>query len=61
MQDAEQLLAQVKDIKDPQSAIKFVTDNKEQLGDLYDEAMKLAKGGDATGGIMDAVKGIFGK
>lgn len=58
-----ELLNQVKELiekKDFSDAQKFINDNKDQLGDYFEQAKKLVEGAGGVDGVLDKVKGLFG-
>lgn len=58
-----ELLNQVKELiekKDFSAAQKFINDNKDQLGDYFEQAKKLVEGAGGVDGVLDKVKGLFG-
>ncbi|MGT2801558.1 hypothetical protein [Streptococcus henryi] len=58
-----ELLNQVKELiekKDFSAAQKFINDNKDQLGDYFEQAKKLVEGAGGVDGVLDKVKGFFG-
>ena len=60
--NVEELIAKAKGLiseKNIAEAKKFIEDHKEELGEHYDKLVK-SLGGDADG-IIDKVKGFFGK
>lgn len=57
-----ELLNQVKELiekKDFSAAQKFINDNKDQLGDYFEQAKKLVEGAGGVDGVLDKVKGFF--
>ncbi|SDB29272.1 hypothetical protein SAMN02910293_01464 [Streptococcus henryi] len=57
-----ELLNQVKELiekKDFSAAQKFINDNKDQLGDYFEQAKKLVEGAGGVDGVLDKVKGLF--
>ncbi|EHJ55642.1 hypothetical protein HMPREF9318_00652 [Streptococcus urinalis FB127-CNA-2] len=60
----QELFDQVKEMiakKDFSSAKDFIEDHKEDLGEYFDKAKDLVENSDAVSGVIDKVKGIFGK
>ncbi|MGT2906393.1 hypothetical protein [Streptococcus dentiloxodontae] len=60
----QELFNQVKELvekKDFATAQKFVEDNKDNLGEYLEQAKTLVAGAGGVNGILDTVKGLFGK
>lgn len=58
------LLNEVKDMianKDFSAAQDFINENKDQLGEYFEQAKGLLDGAQGADGILDKVKGLFGK
>lgn len=59
-----ELLEQVKDLiakGDFSKAQQFIEDNKDNLGEYFDKAKELVDNNKTVDGIVDKVKGLFGK
>lgn len=59
-----ELFDQVKDLiakKDFSAAQTFITENKDKLGDYFEQAKQLLDGANGLDSVADKVKGIFGK
>ena len=57
-----ELLNQVKELiekKDFSAAQKFIEDNKDQLGEYFDQAKGLLDGAGGLDGVINKVKGLF--
>lgn len=60
----QELFDQVKDFianKDFAGAKDFIEEHKGDLGNYFEQAKSLIEGSEGVGGIMDKVKGLFGK
>lgn len=60
----QELFDQVKDLianKVFAGAKYFIEEHKEDLGNYFEQAKSLIEGSEGVGGIMDKVKGLFGK
>ncbi len=60
----QELFEQVKELianKDIQGAKTFIEDNQDSFGDYFEQAKDLVNGADGVNGILDSVKGLFGK
>lgn len=60
----QELFEQVKELiadKDIQGAKTFIEDNQDIFGDYFEQAKDLVNGADGVNGILDSVKGLFGK
>lgn len=60
----QDLLNQVKEMiekKDFSAALDLINDQKENLGDYFEQAKSLIDGAQGADGILDKVKGFFGK
>ena len=58
-----ELLNQVKELiekKDFSAAQKFIEDNKDQLGDYFNQAKGLLDGAGGLDGVLNKVKDFFG-
>lgn len=58
------LFNQVKELiekKDFSAAQDFINDNKDQLGEYFEQAKALVNGGKGLDNIVDGIKGLFGK
>lgn len=56
------LFNQVKEMiekKDFEAAKKFVDDNKDDLGEYFDQAKSLVSGNEMVSGALDKIKGLF--
>ena len=56
------LFNQVKEMiekKDFDAAKKFVDDNKDNLGDYFEQAKGLVSGNEMVSGALDKIKGLF--
>ena len=56
------LINQVKELiekKDFSAAQKFIEDNKDQLGDYFNQAKGLLDGAGGLDGVLNKVKGLF--
>ena len=56
------LFNQVKEMiekKDFDAAKKFVDDNKDDLGEYFDQAKSLVSGNEMVSGALDKIKGLF--
>lgn len=47
--------------KDFSAAKDFIDENKDDLGKYFDQAKALLDGGQGLDGVLDKVKGLFGK
>lgn len=57
-----ELFNQVKEIiekKDFEAAKTFVEDNKDNLGEYFDQAKALVSGNEMISGALDKIKGLF--
>ena len=57
-----ELFNQVKEMiekKDFEAAKTFVEDNKDNLGEYFDQAKALVSGNEMISGALDKIKGIF--
>ena len=57
-----ELFNQVKEMiekKDFEAAKTFVEDNKDNLGDYFDQAKALVSGNEMISGALDKIKGLF--
>ena len=57
-----ELLNQVKEMiekKDFEAAKTFVEDNKDNLGEYFDQAKALVSGNEMISGALDKIKGLF--
>ena len=57
-----ELFNQVKEMiekKDFEAAKTFVEDNKDNLGEYFDQAKALASGNEMISGALDKIKGLF--
>ncbi|MGT2926616.1 hypothetical protein [Streptococcus cuniculipharyngis] len=60
----QELFEQVKDMiakKDFSAAQDFINENKDNLGEYFEQAKSLVSGGEGVSGLVDKVKGLFGK
>lgn len=60
----QELFEQVKEMianKDISAAKDFVEEHKDDLGNYLEEAKGLVEGGEGLNGVLDKVKGLFGK
>ncbi|MBM7642656.1 hypothetical protein [Streptococcus loxodontisalivarius] len=60
----QELLNQVKELiekKDFSAAQKFINDNKDQLGEYFEQAKSLVEGAGGVDGALNKIKGLFGK
>lgn len=60
----QELFEQVKDMiakKDFSAAQDFINENKDNLGDYFEQAKGLISGSEGVSGLVDKVKGLFGK
>lgn len=60
----QELFEQVKDMiakKDFSAAQDFINENKDNLGDYFEQAKGLISGSEGVSGVLDKVKGLFGK
>lgn len=60
----QELFDQVKDFianKDFAGAKDFIEEHKDDLGNYFEQAKSLIECSEGVGGIMDKVKGLFGK
>ncbi|TWS94241.1 MULTISPECIES: hypothetical protein [unclassified Streptococcus] len=60
----QELLEQIKEMiakKDFSAAQDFINENKDNLGEYFEQAKALVSGGEGVNGILDKVKGLFGK
>ncbi|MGT2911305.1 hypothetical protein ACVR1I_06275 [Streptococcus cameli] len=58
------LLNQVKELiekKDFSAAQDFINENKDNLGEYFEQAKGLVEGAGGLDGVLDKVKGLFGK
>lgn len=58
------LFNEVKDMianKDFSAAQDFINENKDHLGEYFEQAKGLLDGAQGADGILDKVKGLFGK
>ena len=46
--------------KDFSAAQNFLNDNKDQLGEYFEQAKTLLEGANGLDGVLDKVKGLFG-
>ena len=56
------LFNQVKEMiekKDFEAAKKFVDENKDDLGEYFDQAKSLVSGNEMVSGALDKIKGLF--
>ena len=61
---AQELFEQVKELnanKDLAGAKDFITEHKDELGSYFDQAKGLLDGSEGISGVLDQVKGLFGK
>ncbi|MDO4635578.1 MAG: hypothetical protein Q4A87_06740 [Streptococcus sp.] len=59
-----ELFNQVKEMiekKDFSAAQSFIEENKDHLGEYFDKAKNLVEGSKGVDGVLDKVKGLFGK
>lgn len=59
-----ELLSQIKELiekKDFSAAQDFLTEHKDELGEYFDQAKSLIEGANGLNGVLDKVKGLFGK
>ena len=57
-----ELFNQVKEMiekKDFEAATTFVEDNKDNLGEYFDQAKALVSGNEMISGALDKIKGLF--
>lgn len=57
-----ELFNQVKEMiekKDFEAAKTFVEDNKDNLGEYFDQAKALVSGNEMISGVLDKIKGLF--
>ena len=57
-----ELFYQVKEMiekKDFEAAKTFVEDNKDNLGEYFDQAKALVSGNEMISGVLDKIKGLF--
>ena len=57
-----ELFNQVKELiekKDFEAAKTFVEDNKDNLGEYFDQAKSLVSGNEIISGALDKIKGLF--
>ncbi|MEY8462542.1 hypothetical protein [Streptococcus merionis] len=62
--DAKELFEQLKDIitkGDFEQAKKLLEENKDNLGEYFEQAKQLLANSEGLDGVLDKVKGIFGK
>ena len=45
--------------KDFEAAKKFVDDNKDDLGEYFDQSKSLVSGNEMVSGALDKIKGLF--
>lgn len=60
----QELFEQVKEMiakKDFSEAKNFIEEHKDDLGQYFDKAKGLIDNSDAVNGVIDKVKGLFGK
>lgn len=60
----QELFEQVKEMiakKDFSAAQDFINENKDNLGDYFEQAKGLISGSEGVSGLVDKVKGLFGK
>lgn len=60
----QELFEQVKEMiakKDFSEAKNFIEEHKDDLGQYFDKAKGLVENSDAVSGVVDKVKGFFGK
>lgn len=60
----QDLFNQVKDMiekKDFSAATDFINEHKDDLGNYFEQAKQLLSGAEGANGLLDKVKGIFGK
>lgn len=61
---AQELFEQVKELianKDLAGAKDFVTEHKDELGSYFEQAKGLLESTEGINGVLDKVKGLFGK
>lgn len=59
----QDLFNQVKEMiekRDFSAALDFVNDQKDNLGEYFEQAKNLIEGAQGADGILDKVKGLFG-
>ena len=60
----QDLLKEVKELiekKDFNAAQQFIHDNKDELGEYFEQAKQLLGGAQSSNNLLDTVKGFFGK
>lgn len=60
----QELFNQVKEMiakKDFSAATDFINEHKDNLGEYFEQAQALIKGSEGANGILDKIKGFFGK
>ncbi|MBM7636599.1 hypothetical protein [Streptococcus saliviloxodontae] len=60
----QELFNQVKELiekKDFSAAQDFINENKDQLGEYFDQAKALIDGAGGLDGALNKIKGLFGK
>ena len=60
----QDLLNQVKEMiekKDFSAATDFINEHKDSLGEYFEQAKGLISGAEGVNGVLDKVKGLFGK
>lgn len=62
--DAKELFEQLKDIiktGDFEQAKTLLEENKDNFGEYFEQAKQLLNGSEGVNGVLDKVKGLFGK